>query len=159
MSFRVASSPHFLRTTFGLFDVHDHIHSSWEKVAEWTSCILKYFFSLAQVQIPKTNLWRDLYMDSTMATISGIFTSQLQSCVCSFFFFLKKKNFMGPFYRRGSTVSRLQPLRGGSLLFTTKFSDIPGTHFTDLGRIKSWVNLGATQWFWTRGTWIGNPAP
>ena len=91
MSFRVASSPHFLRTTFGLFDVHDHIHSSWEKVAEWTSCILKYFFSLAQVQIPKTNLWRDLYMDSTMATISGIFTSQLQSCVCSFFFFLKKK--------------------------------------------------------------------
>ena len=91
MSFRVASSPHFLRTTFGLFDVHDHIHSSWEKVAEWTSCILKYFFSLAQVQIPKTNLWRDLYMDSTMATISGIFTSQLQSCVCSFFFFFKKK--------------------------------------------------------------------
>ena len=90
MSFRVASSPHFLRTTFGLFDVHDHIHSSWEKVAEWTSCILKYFFSLAQVQIPKTNLWRDLYMDSTMATISGIFTSQLQSCVCSFFFFKKK---------------------------------------------------------------------
>ena len=44
---------------------------------------------------------------------------------------------MGPFYRRGSTVSRLEPLRGGSLLFTTKFSDIPGTHFTDLGRIKS----------------------
>ena len=26
-----------------------------------------------------------------------------------------KKNFMAPFYRWGSTASRLQPLRGGSL--------------------------------------------
>ena len=32
-----------------------------------------------------------------------------------------KKNFMAPFYGWGSTVSRLEPLRGGSLLFTTKF--------------------------------------
>ena len=34
---------------------------------------------------------------------------------------LKKKktfNFMAPFYGWGSTASRLQPLRGGSLLFT-----------------------------------------
>ena len=30
----------------------------------------------------------------------------------------------------------LEPLRGGSLLFTTKFPEIPGTHFTDLGRMK-----------------------
>ena len=28
-----------------------------------------------------------------------------------------KKNFMAPFYGWGSTVSRLEPLRGGSLLF------------------------------------------
>ena len=47
----------------------------------------------------------------------------------------KKKNFMAPFYGWGSTASRLEPLRGGSLLFTTKFPEIPGTHFTDLGRI------------------------
>ena len=32
----------------------------------------------------------------------------------------KKNNFMAPFYRWGSTASRLEPLRGGSLLFTTK---------------------------------------
>ena len=32
---------------------------------------------------------------------------------------LKKKNFMAPFYGWGSTASRLEPLRGGSLLFTT----------------------------------------
>ena len=43
----------------------------------------------------------------------------------------------------GSTASRLEPLRGGSLLFTTKFPEIPGTHFIDLGRIKGLVNLGA----------------
>ena len=48
----------------------------------------------------------------------------------------KKTNFMAPFYGWGSTASRLEPLRGGSLLFTTKFPDIPGTHFSDLGRMK-----------------------
>ena len=46
-------------------------------------------------------------------------------------------NFMAPFYGWGSTASRLQPLRGGSLLFTTQFPEIPGTHFIDLGRMKS----------------------
>ena len=39
----------------------------------------------------------------------------------------KKKNFMAPFYGWGSTTSRLEPLRGGSLLFTAKFPEIPGT--------------------------------
>ena len=34
---------------------------------------------------------------------------------------LKKNNFMAPFYGWGSTASRLQPLRGGSLLFTIQF--------------------------------------
>ena len=42
---------------------------------------------------------------------------------------------MAPFYGRGSTASRLEPLRGGSLLFTSKFPEIPGTHFIDLGRM------------------------
>ena len=35
---------------------------------------------------------------------------------------------MAPFYGWGSTASRLEPLWGGSLLFTTKFPEIPGTH-------------------------------
>ena len=48
----------------------------------------------------------------------------------------KKNNFMAPFYGWGSTASRLVPLRGDSLLFTTKFPEIPGTHFIDLGRMK-----------------------
>ena len=49
----------------------------------------------------------------------------------------KKKDFMAPFYGWSATASRLEPLRGGSLLFTTKFPETPGTHFIDLGRIKS----------------------
>ena len=43
---------------------------------------------------------------------------------------------MVSFYERGSTASRLEPLRGGSLLFTTKFPEIPGIHLIDLERMK-----------------------
>ena len=45
---------------------------------------------------------------------------------------------MAPFYGWGSTASRLEPLRGGSLLlsFTTKFPELPGPHFIDLRRMK-----------------------
>ena len=43
---------------------------------------------------------------------------------------------MTPFYGWGSTASRLESLRGGSLLFTTKFPEIPGSHFIDPGRMK-----------------------
>ena len=53
-----------------------------------------------------------------------------------FFFFF---NFIAPFYGWDSTASRLEPLRGGSLLFTTKSPEIPGTRnqeFMDLGRMK-----------------------
>ena len=43
---------------------------------------------------------------------------------------------MAPFYGWDSTVSRLEPLQEGSLLFTTKFPQIPGTHFINLRRMK-----------------------
>ena len=61
---------------------------------------------------------------------------------------------MGPFYGWDSTASRLEPLQGGSLCFTTKSREIPGTHFIDFGRMKGRVDLGATQWFGTRDPWI-----
>ena len=48
----------------------------------------------------------------------------------------KTLNFMTPFYGWGSTASRLQPLRGGSLLFTIQFPELSGAHFIDLGRMK-----------------------
>ena len=67
----------------------------------------------------------------------------------------KKTNFMAPLYGWGSTASRLQSRRGGSLLFTIQFPEIPGTHFINLGSIKGWVDLGATQWFWTRDPGLG----
>ena len=35
---------------------------------------------------------------------------------------------MAPFYRSGSTASRLEPLQRGSLRFTTKFPEIPGLY-------------------------------
>ena len=61
-----------------------------------------------------------------------------------------KKLFMAPFYAWGSTASRLGPLWGSSLLFITKSPEIPGTHFIELGRMKGWFDLGATQWFSTQ---------
>ena len=44
---------------------------------------------------------------------------------------------MAAFYGWGSTASRLELLQRGSLLFTTKFPETPGTHFIDLGMMKS----------------------
>ena len=43
---------------------------------------------------------------------------------------------MAPFYEWGSTASRLEPHRRSSLLFITKFPEIPGTHFIDLRSMK-----------------------
>ena len=50
--------------------------------------------------------------------------------------YILKKNSMVPSYGWGSTTSRPQPLRGGSLLFITKFPEIPGTRLIDLGKMK-----------------------
>ena len=43
---------------------------------------------------------------------------------------------MAPIYGWRSTASRLEQLQGGSLLFTTKLPEIPGTQFIDLRRTK-----------------------
>ena len=43
---------------------------------------------------------------------------------------------MAYFYGWGSTASRLKPLQGDILLFTTKFPKIPGNHFIDHRRMK-----------------------
>ena len=43
---------------------------------------------------------------------------------------------MAPFYGWGSTASRLVPLQGDSLLFTTNLPEIPGTHSVNVGRMK-----------------------
>ena len=35
-----------------------------------------------------------------------------------------------------NSLKATEPLRGGSLLFTTKYPESPGTHLIDLGRKK-----------------------
>ena len=55
---------------------------------------------------------------------------------------------MAPFYGWDSTASRLQPLRGGSLLFTTQFPEIPGK---DERLSRPWshpvvLNTGPLDW-------------
>ena len=40
---------------------------------------------------------------------------------------------MAPFYRRGSTASRLEPLRGGSLPLTTKHPVVLSKRIPGLG--------------------------
>ena len=53
---------------------------------------------------------------------------------------------MAPFYGWGSAASRLEPLRGGSLLFTTKFPEIPGTHSEIPGTHRnSWLAKLASE--------------
>ena len=64
---------------------------------------------------------------------------------------------MALLYGWGSTASRLEPLQGGSLLFTTKFPEIPGTHFINLGRINGWVDLGAVVLIMGPLDWESSP--
>ena len=73
-----------------------------------------------------------------------------------FWYFFFKKNFMASFYGWGSTASRLEPLHGRSLLFTTKFPEIPVIHFIywpqkDGRLVKTWshlvvLNTGPLDW-------------
>ena len=65
---------------------------------------------------------------------------------------------MAPFYGWGSIVWKLKNHWGNSWLATTKFRRVPGTHFINLEKMKDWVDLEATEWFWTQDSWIGNPA-
>ena len=58
-----------------------------------------------------------------------------------------KKNLKTPLYGWGSTASRQEPFRGGSLLITIKFPEILGCHFIDLGRMsRPWSH----PMFWTQ---------
>ena len=135
------------------------INSLWNKIF-----LRKFFWCFSFIN--DTNMYKNLSILrwSLSSAAWFIHTLALKSALLPHAKTLKKlkkknNNFMARFYGWGSIASRLVPLRGGSLLFTTKFPDIPGTHFINLGRMKGWVDLGATQWFWTRDPWIRNPAP
>ena len=49
---------------------------------------------------------------------------------------LRKSIFKKAFHGWGLTGLRLEPLQGGSLLFTTKFAEFPGTYLIDLRKMK-----------------------
>ena len=69
---------------------------------------------------------------------------------------LNFRQFYGPFLWMGfNYLKATEPLQGGSLLFTTKFQEIIGTHLINLRKMKRWVDLAVTQWFWTQYPWIG----
>ena len=69
--------------------------------------------------------------------MSNAMTANVKCKVTWLYLGKKRKNiFKASFYGWGSTASRLKPLRGGSLLFTTKFPETPGTHFINLRRMK-----------------------
>ena len=51
----------------------------------------------------------------------------------------------------GVKLKATEPLRGDSLLFTTRSPGIPGTHLIDLGVSQPWshlvvLNLGPLDW-------------
>ena len=60
--------------------------------------------------------------------------------------FKKKTNFIAPFYWWGSSPALwLQPLQGGSFLFTTKFPEIPGTQICLFNTISCTFNTWYTE--------------
>ena len=71
---------------------------------------------------------------------------------------VKTLKLYGPFLWTGfNCLKTTHPLRGYTLLFTFPFPRVPGTHLTDLRRMKGWVSLEATQRYWTQNPLIGNP--
>ena len=54
---------------------------------------------------------------------------------------------MAPFYGWGSTASRLHSHCEESLLCTTQFPGVLGTHLIDLRRMKGLFDFGAIQRF------------
>ena len=50
---------------------------------------------------------------------------------------------MDPFCGWGSTASRLEPLRGGSLLFTKKFQEIPEAHYVKLFIFRKFIQYAS----------------
>ena len=66
---------------------------------------------------------------------------------------------MTSFYGWGSTASRLWSIEGGGLLCTTKFPKIHGTHFINLGRMKTELTLELPNGFEHGTLGLGNQHP
>ena len=74
--------------------------------------------------------------------------------------FWKEKKLYGLFLCMGFNCLKVtEPLWRDTLLFTIHLPGVSGTQLIYLERIKSCVDLGATQWFWMWDPWIENPGP
>ena len=74
--------------------------------------------------------------------------------------FWKEKKLYGFFLCMGFNCLKVtEPLWRDSLLFIIHPPGVSATQLIYLERIKSCVDLGATQWFWIWDPWIANPAP
>ena len=124
------------RGTFGTFQLKVYICSTYER---WGISIFLKHFSGGVVL--KTKQYIVVYISNCWTSYQHGYPINKKLNFEISMFFLKKflnLNFMAPFYRWGSTASRLLLPWGCSLLFITKFPDIPGTLFIDL-RLASWL--------------------
>ena len=71
----------------------------------------------------------------------------------------KKTKLYDPFLGIGFNCLIAKSTSRRQFTFYHKFPEIPGTHFINLRRIKSWVNFGAIQWLRTWDPCIGNTVP
>ena len=63
------------------------------------------------------------------------------------------KKLDGPFLWMGFKFLKAKKLlRRDSFLFTLKSPGVSDSHLIDLRRMESWVDFGATQWFWTQNS-------
>ena len=155
-------SPHLFSGIAKFTDKKSISDKSFVSVQSWITlfCVFSSLWRLHTnffpVSIPKVyGVKRQLYRYPSY-TVTVAITANVKRMVTWLYVAKKSKklNFMAPSYGCGLTGSRLEPLWRDSLLFTTMFPQIPGTHFIDLGRMKCWVDLGATHWFWTQDPWI-----
>lgn len=72
---------------------------------------------------------------------------------------LKKLQTLRPLLMDEIQLPHRDRLRGDSLLFTGMSLEIPDAPLIDLWRMKGWVDLGATKWFWTQDPSTANPVP
>ena len=97
-----------------------------------TFCVTNPFWLLELVATVNRLIFKSVWCQCSDNEVSWVKTLQL------------KKIFMAPFFMDG-----VQLPQGYShfeeALFTIQFPEIPGTHFIDLGRMKGWVDLGATN--------------
>ena len=130
-----------------------------------TSCTFVCMFWIMSLVLLISFVIKDVWHNcrlhfSVHLSIIAISSHKVQLATTKYFssikLFFKKKLHGFILWMGFNGLKAKEPLHGGSSLFTTKFPKIHGTHVIDLRRMKSWVDLGATQWFWTLDPWIPN---